>query len=64
MKQAMLVFCIFAAACSQPLSPSAPSIAAAGGAQTQASGRNPVDVTFTKWGTGFAVPTHSGDHGR
>ena len=53
MKHAILGFCLFAAACSQPLSPSAPSIAGAGGAQTQAVGGAPVEVTFTKWSTGF-----------
>ena len=53
MKYAILGICLFAAACSQPLSPSAPSIAGAGGAQTQAKGGAPVDVTFTKWSIGF-----------
>ena len=48
MKHAILGFCLFAAACSQPLSPSAPSLAGAG-AQTQANGGAPVEVTFTKW---------------
>ena len=53
MKHAILGFCLFAAACSQPLSPSAPSIAGAGGAQTQAKGGANVEVAFTKWSTGF-----------
>lgn len=65
MKYAILVFCLFAAACSQPLAPSAPSIvgtgvAGTGVAQTQARGGAPVEVTFTKWGTGIALPTHTG----
>ena len=38
MKYAILGFCLVAAACSQPLSPSAPSIAGGGSAQTQAKG--------------------------
>ena len=53
MKHAILGFCLFAAACSQPLSPSAPSVAGAGGAQTQAKGGANVEVAFTKWSTGF-----------
>jgi len=53
MKYAILGFCFFAAACSQPLSPSAPSIAGAGAAQTQANGGANVEVAFTKWSTGF-----------
>ena len=53
MKHAILGFCLFAAACSQPLSPSAPAIAGAGGAQTQAKGGANVEVAFTKWSTGF-----------
>ena len=65
MKYAILVFCLFAAACSQPLAPSAPSIvgtgvAGTGVAQTQANGGAPVEVTFTKWGTGIPAPTHTG----
>ena len=52
MKYAISAFCLFAAACGQTLSPSAPSIAGAGGAQTQAKGGAPVEVTFTKWSTG------------
>ena len=58
MKYAILGFCFFAAACSQPLSPSAPSIGSAGAAQTQARGGPPVEVTFTKWVTTF--PTLAG----
>ena len=58
MKHASLAFCLFAAACSQPLSPSAPSIAGAGGAQTQANGGTNVEVTFTKWVPAF--PTLAG----
>jgi len=53
MKYAILGFCLVAAACSQPLSPSAPSIAGAGGAQTQANGGANVEVSFTKWSIGF-----------
>ena len=60
MKHAILGFCLFAAACSQPLSPSAPSIAGAGGAQTQDKGGANVEVAFTKWGTGIPLPTHTG----
>ena len=58
MKYAILGFSLFAAACSQPLSPSAPSIAGAGGAQTQARGGANVEVTFTKWVPAF--PTLAG----
>ena len=53
MKYAVLCFCLFAVACGQPLSPSAPSIAGAGGAQTQANGGTNVEVAFTKWSIGF-----------
>lgn len=60
MKYAILGFCLLAAACGQPLSPSAPSIGGAGGAQTQAKGGANVEVTFTKWGTGIPLPTHVG----
>ena len=58
MKYAILGFCLFAAACSQPLSPAAPSIAGAGGAQTQANSGANVEVTFTKWVPAF--PTLAG----
>ena len=58
MKYAILGFCLFAAACSQPLSPSGPSIAGGGGAQTQAKGGANVEVTFTKWVPAF--PTLAG----
>ena len=60
MKHAIVGFCLFTAACGQPLSPSAPSIAGGGGAQTQARGGANVEVTFTKWGTGLSLPTHVG----
>lgn len=60
MKYAIVSFCLFAAACSQPLSPAAPSVAGMG-AQTQAKdGTANVEVTFTKWGTGIPLPTHTG----
>jgi hypothetical protein len=52
MRQAMLGFCIFAAACSsQPVSPIAPSsLAGVAGTQAQANGGAAnVEVTFTKW---------------
>lgn len=51
MKQVMLGFCLFAAACSQPVSPNAPSGAAGvAGTQTKANGGAPnLQVTFTKW---------------
>ena len=52
MRQAMLGFCVFAAACSsQPFSPAGPSgVAGAAGTQTQANGGAAnVEVTFTKW---------------
>jgi hypothetical protein len=53
MRQAFIGLCIFTAACSgQRFSPTSPSGVAGVGAQTQASGRDPVEVTFTKWGTG------------
>ena len=49
-----IAICIFTAACSgQPFSPTAPSGIAGVGAQTQARGGAPVDVTFTKWVTAF-----------
>ena len=50
---------IFTAACSgQTFSPASPSGVASGRTQTQAGG--PVEVTFTKWGTGLSLPTHTG----
>ena len=53
MKHAFIVLCVVTAACSgQPFSPTSPSGAGVG-AQTQASARNPVEVTFTKWVTTF-----------
>lgn len=62
MRHAFIGFCIVTAACSsQPFSPTSPSgVAGAAGAQTQTSGGAPVEVTFTKWGTGIPVPTHTG----
>ena len=58
MKYAISAFCLFAAACGQPLSPSAPSIVGGGGAQTQAKAGANVEVTFTKWVPAF--PTLAG----
>src|SRR4026207_828159 len=58
MKYAILGFCLFAVACSQSLSPSAPSVAGGGSAQTQAKGGANVEVTFTKWVPAF--PTLAG----
>ena len=56
--------CLFTAACSgTPVSPASPSGVAGVGALTQASGSNPVDVTFTKWGTGLSDPSHTGFSG-
>jgi hypothetical protein len=61
MRQAMLGFCVFAAACSsQPFSPTVPS-GLAGVAATQAQadgGAANVEVTFTKWVPAF--PTLAG----
>jgi hypothetical protein len=61
MRQAMIGFCIFTAACSsQPVSPTAPS-GGAGAARThtQANGSAAnVEVTFTKWVPAF--PTLAG----
>jgi len=61
MRQAMLGFCIFAAACSsQPSSPTA-LVAAAGAPNTPALARDgaaTVEVTFTKWVPAF--PTLAG----
>jgi hypothetical protein len=46
--------CIFTAACSgQPFSPTSPSGVAGVSPRTQASGGDPVEVTFTKWITAF-----------
>ena len=58
MRQAILGFCIFTAACSsQPISPTVPS--GTGVAGTQANGRAAnVEVTFTKWVPAF--PTMAG----
>lgn len=65
MRYAFIGLCIFTAACSgQPLSPTSPSGSPSGsptspsgvggaGAQTQASRRAPVEVTFTKWITTY-----------
>ena len=52
---------ILTTACSgQPFSPASPSAVASRGADTQAGAEAPVDVTFTKWGTGISLPTHTG----
>ena len=63
MRHALIGLCIFTAACSsQTPSPSSPSGVVAA-AQTQASARQPVEVTFTKWITTFpelAGVTHRG----
>ena len=54
MRHAFIGLCIFAAACSSQTSPTSPSGAAGvAAAQTQASGGANVEVTFTKWVTGF-----------
>ena len=54
MRRALIGFCIFTAACGgQPFSPTSPSGVAGVGAQTQAVGGPPVEVTFTKWVTTF-----------
>ena len=61
MRQAILGFCIFAAACtSQPASPTAPSgLVGVAATQAQANGRTAnVEVTFTKWVPAF--PTLAG----
>lgn len=61
MRQAILGFCVFAAACgSQPFSPAGPSgVASAAGTQTHAnSAAANVEVTFTKWVPAF--PTLAG----
>jgi hypothetical protein len=60
MRYAFIGLCMLGAACgSQPLSPISPSASVAD-ARTQANGGANVEVTFTKWGTGLAVPTHTG----
>ena len=57
MRQAMLGFCIVAAACSsQPFSPS--GLGGVAGTQAQANGGANVEVTFTKWVPAF--PTLAG----
>ena len=55
MRNAFICLCIFTAACSgQTSSPTSPSgVAGGAAAQTQASGGTNVEVTFTKWITGF-----------
>ena len=55
MRHAFIGLCIFTAACSgQPFSPTSPSgVAGVAAAQTQANGGANVEVTFTKWSTGF-----------
>ena len=59
MRRALIGIGILTAACSgQPFSPASPSGVAGGGAHTQA--RGPIEVTFTKWGTGLSLPTHTG----
>ena len=66
MRHAFIGLCIFTAACSgQPFSPTSPSaVNGVAGVQTHARGGPPVEVTFTKWGTGAAIgsgiPTHTG----
>lgn len=54
MRHAFIGLCIFTAACSnQPFSPASPSGVAGVGAPMQASGGQPVEVSFTKWITAF-----------
>ena len=55
MRHAFIGLCIFTAACSsQTFSPTSPSgVAGVAGAQTQARGGANVEVSFTKWVTGF-----------
>ncbi|AMY09537.1 hypothetical protein LuPra_02756 [Luteitalea pratensis] len=55
MRNAFICLCIFTAACSgQTSSPTSPSgVAGGAAAQTKASGGTHVEVTFTKWITGF-----------
>lgn len=57
MRHAFIGLCLFTAACSgQSFSPTSPSgVVGIAGAQTQASGGQPVEVTFTKWGTGSGL---------
>ena len=71
MRRALIAIgiCIFTAACSgQPFSPTSLSGVTGVGAQTQATGGAPIEVTFTKWSTGAAIgtgtPTHTGVAGR
>ena len=59
MRYAFIGICIVTAACSEhTFSPASPSGVAGVGAQTQASGGHPVEVTFTKWVPAF--PTLAG----
>ena len=54
MRYAFIGLCILAAACSgQSFSPTSPSGIGGLGAQTQATGGAPVEVSFTKWVNGF-----------
>ncbi len=54
MRYAFIGLCILTAACSgQSFSPISPSGVAGMAAQTQANGGPPIEVTFTKWSTGF-----------
>ena len=58
MRHAFIGLCLLTAACSgQPFLPTSPSGIAGAGAQTQASGGAPVEVTFTKWITAFPAMT-------
>jgi hypothetical protein len=61
MRLVFIGLCMLGAACGgQSLSPISPASSAAG-AQTQASGGAPIEVTFTKWVTAF--PTLAGVSG-
>jgi hypothetical protein len=62
MRHAFIGLCMLSAACSsQTFSPTSPSgVAGLAGTQTEANGGANVEVTFTKWGTGLPVPTHTG----
>lgn len=54
MRHAFIGLCLFTAACSgQPSSPTSPTGVTGVGAQTQARGGPPVEVTFTKWITAY-----------
>src|SRR5262245_881930 len=54
MRHAFIGLCILTVACSsQPVSPTSPAGVSAVGAQAQGTGGKPVEVTFTKWSTGF-----------